>query len=1116
MVQASASSSRTGSQAGAPAALDRTVPVGQFPDWEVDVSCPTSVPRLCSLTVKKLVVCGDLGHELQSAVIAIRMQGSKHILRSHTIMLPPSGHEENDLTLTFSLRYPHILNGEGNKLEIILQRRKRSKVRTLLNCKMDAYKTLATGTINMAEVMQQPLEGGQVLSLCSSLKDANTKVAEIWIFSLTSQPIEHEDCAMQAGPIAKAADKCEEEKESVHSGQEDRKNTSCGQDLEKDDMDLGKPNKQWQSSVETTSMMKHQSFWPNDVGLLPSLSVSQEALNSEQDTGEHGPRMEEDLNLINITLEYSSDSGPETEVDDGTLSTPTSQLQKYIESLSQTSLHTESGSFQSVWSLKEPPSPASVPAKMWSSGGQQPSDSISQPVAHSTPTPSGSDLWSDDNISSTAETTLEPYIEYLSQSSLEMETDSIQSAQSHMEPLSPTNAPEMWAPGGQQPSDSISEPVAPSTPTPSGSDLWSDDNISSTAETKLEPYIEYLSQSSLETETDSIHSAQSHMEPLSPTNAPEMWAPGGQQPSDSISEPVAPSTPTPSGSDLWSDDNISSTAETKLEPYIEYLSQSSLETETDSIQSAQSHMEPLSPTNVPEVWAPGGQQLDDSFADSVSHSTPSPEEQPAQPEDSPEAETSMEDEFTKTMLASRLIRKPESLMSPSSQPQWKQPNHGGQSMSLMGEQQAGPQDELSKSQHNKTCPDPQCQLLVPRKIVEEQLRAILYPYDQLPDHVIVINTSDWQGQFLWDVLQQQNLPVVGTCSEADLQVAFSTIVSQMERYSQHHARPRIPMKIAVVGAQHYLSAVLRLYVEQLSPKMPELQAYMCFQVLPLGSHPVPWYLCSVDYHDNNFFPDRAWRDLFTKLEAQSTELNKQDVAFIVTRYLVGASSVHQLPIAQAKLTYKPKSPDEPSSQRFIPFLGLVKLETVEPSSATSGDSGDAAPSCSSVLSSTLPSTSPAAKEASHSLSSSPSVSGNSSRSQGVCTEPMELQVDYWMAAQATDKERDAEDRDLPTATNMLKGTFQSLQVSRLPSRGEARATPSLSMTVITKDKDTEEADVEAQSHCIEGISRLVCTAQHQQNVQRILIDGVEWKDVQSLQLDAQWSSHVQHFPVCLL
>ncbi|KAM7067044.1 phosphofurin acidic cluster sorting protein 2-like [Molossus nigricans] len=866
------------------------------------------------------------------------MQGSKHILSSQKIMLPPSGHGENDLTLTFSLLYPHILKGEGNKLEIILQRRKRSKMRTLLGCKIDAYKTLATGTINMAEVMQQPLEGGQVLSLCSSLKDANPKVAEIWIFSLTSQPIEHEDCAMQAGPKAKATNKYEGN-ESFHSRQEARKNTSHGQDLEKDAMDLGKPNKQWQSS---------------------------EMLNSEQDIGEHGPRMEEDLNLINITLEYSSDSGPETQDDDSTLSTPKSQLQKYIESLSQTSLRTESGSFQSAWSLKEPPSPASVPAKMWSSGGQQPSDSISEPVAHSTPTP-------------------------------------------------------------------------------------------------CDP-------------------------------------------------------------DLWSDDNISSTPETKLEPYIEYLSQSTLETETDSIQSAQSHMEPLSPTNAPEVWAPGGQQLDDSFADSVAHSTPSPEEQPAQPEDSPEAETSMEDEFTKTLLASRLNRKPESLMSPSTQLEGKQANHGGQSMSLMGDQQAGPQDKLSNSQNNKTCPDPQSQLQVPRESVHEQLKAILYPYDQLPDHVILVNTSDWQGQFLWDVLQQQNLPVVGTCSEADLQVAFSTIVSQMERYSQHHARPRIPVKIAVVGAQHYLSAVLRLCVEQLSPKMPELQAYLCFLVIPLGSHPVPWYLCSVDYHDNNFFPDRAWRDLFTKLEAQSTELDKQDIAFTVTRYLVGASSVHQLPIAQAKLTYKPKGPDEQSSQRFIPFLGLVKLETVEPSSATSGDSGDAAPSCSSVLSSTLPSTSPATKEASHSPSSSPSVSGNSSPSQGVCTEPMELQVYYWTAARPTDKERDAEDRDLPAATNMLKGTFQSLQVSRLPSRGEARATPSMVMTVITKERDdkvmvlpknTEEEDIESQSQCIEGISRLVCTAQHQQNVQRVRIDGVEWKDVQSLQLDAQWSSHVQHFPVRL-
>lgn len=53
--------------------------------------------------------------------------------------------------------------------------------------------------------MQRPPEGGQVLSLCSSIKEASAKVAEIWIFSLSSQPIDHEDSAMQAGPKAKSA-----------------------------------------------------------------------------------------------------------------------------------------------------------------------------------------------------------------------------------------------------------------------------------------------------------------------------------------------------------------------------------------------------------------------------------------------------------------------------------------------------------------------------------------------------------------------------------------------------------------------------------------------------------------------------------------------------------------------------------------------------------------------------------------------------------------------------------------------------------------------------------------------------------------------------------------------
>lgn len=66
---------------------------------------------------------------------------------------------------------------------------------------------------------------------------------------------------------------------------------------------------------------------------------------------------------------------------------------------------------------------------------------------------------------------------------------------------------------------------------------------------------------------------------------------------------------------------------------------------------------------------------------------------------------------------------------------------------------------------------------------------------------------------------------------------------------------------------------------------------------------------------------------------------------------------------------------------------------------------------------------------------------------------MGLQVDYWTAAQPTDRKRDAEKKDLPAAKNTLKCTFRSLQVSRLPGSGEASATPTMSMTVVTKEKN---------------------------------------------------------------
>ncbi|XP_063554314.1 phosphofurin acidic cluster sorting protein 2 isoform X15 [Gorilla gorilla gorilla] len=770
---------------GAPGALNTPVPMNLFATWEVDGSSPSCVPRLCSLTLKKLVVFKELEKELISVVIAVKMQGSKRILRSHEIVLPPSGQVETDLALTFSLQYPHFLKREGNKLQIMLQRRKRYKNRTILG-----YKTLAAGSISMAEmffmvsrmvnpghvrwltpvipalreakVMQHPSEGGQVLSLCSSIKEAPVKAAEIWIASLSSQPIDHEDSAMQAGPKAKSTDNySEEEYESFSSEQEASDDAVQGQDLDEDDFDVGKPKKQRRSIVRTTSMTRQQNFKQKVVALLRRFKVSDEVLDSEQDPAEHIPEAEEDLDLLYDTLdmEHPSDSGPDMEDDDSVLSTPKPKLRPYFEGLSHSSSQTEIGSIHSARSHKEPPSPADVPEKTRSLGGRQPSDSVSDTVA---------------------------------------------------------------------------------------------------------------------------------------------------------------------------------------------------------LQGV-----------------------------------PGPREHPGQPEDSPEAEASTLDVFTERLPPSGRITKTESLVIPSTRSEGKQAGRRGRSTSLKERQAARPQNERANSLDNERCPDARSQLQIPRKTVYDQLNHILISDDQLPENIILVNTSDWQGQFLSDVLQRHTLPVVCTCSPADVQAAFSTIVSRIQRYCNCNSQPPTPVKIAVAGAQHYLSAILRLFVEQLSHKTPDWLGYMRFLVIPLGSHPVARYLGSVDYRYNNFFQDLAWRDLFNKLEAQSAVQDTPDIVSRITQYIAGANCAHQLPIAEAMLTYKQKrkkhfhfdftlSPDEESSQKFIPFVGVVKVGIVEPSSATSGDSDDAAPSGSGTLSSTPPSTSPAAKEASPTPPSSPSVSGglSSPRSAG--------------------------------------------------------------------------------------------------------------------------------------
>ncbi|XP_062253030.1 phosphofurin acidic cluster sorting protein 2 isoform X1 [Platichthys flesus] len=865
-------------------ALNRPVPMNLFATWEIDGSSPNCVPRLCSLTLKKLVVMRELDKELISVVIAVKIQGSKRILRSHEIVLPPSGSVETDLALTFSLQYPHFLKREGNKLQILLQRRKRYKNRTILG-----YKTLAVGSIDMAEVMQHPTEGGQVLPLCSNQKETLGKVAEIWIFSLSSQPIDHEEAALQDGQKTKCSDNySEEEYESFSSEQEASDDAVQAQELEDDEYDVRKPKKQRRSIVRTPSITRQQNFKQRVVALLKRFRVSEEVLDSEQDPAEPPPEVEEeDLDLDSVEFENPSDSGPELDDDDSVLSTP---------------------------------------------------------------------------------------------------------------------------------------------------------------KPKLKPYFEGLSLSSSQTEIGSIHSIRSHREPPSPID-PDKNKCGAKFPDDNVSDNVSFEQP-----------------------------------------------EAVTPTT--------------------------------------ELEMDNMDTFLERLPPSGKMTKTESLIISSNRQEPKLCGRRGRSTSLKERQPSRPLNERANSLDNERSLDTRCHLQIPRKTVYDQLNHILVSDNHLPDSIILINTSDWQGQYLSDMLQNHHLPVVCTCTTADIQAALNTIVSRIQRFCNCNSQTPIPIKIAVAGAQHYLSAVLRLFVDHLTHKTPDWLGYMRFLIIPLGAHPVSKYLGTIDYRYNSLFQDAAWRDLFLKPEAPVLAQENPDVVSRVTQYMVGANGAHQLPIAEAMLTYKQKrkksfhfdfavSPDEDSCQKFIPFIGMVKVGIVEQSSAASGDSDDAAPLGSLLLSSTPPQISPALKEASPTPPSSPSVNTSFCvYSSGSHTELMGLQVDYWVAQ--TERKKDVEKRD-SSSKNTLKCNFRSLQVSRLPLGGaEPSPQPTMSMTVVTKEKNkkvmflpkkSKDKEVESKSQVIEGISRLICTAKHQQTMLRVLIDGVEWNDVKFFQLAAQWSSHVKHFPI---
>ncbi|XP_077029379.1 LOW QUALITY PROTEIN: phosphofurin acidic cluster sorting protein 1-like, partial [Agelaius phoeniceus] len=298
-----------------------------FATWEVDRSSPSCVPRLFSLTLRRLALLREVPKDRGSVVIAVKLQGSKRILRSNEIPLPPGGPPETELQLTFSLQYGHFLKRDTNRLQVMLQRRKRSKHRPFLG-----WKTLAVGLINLAEVLQLPSEAGppQALVLHRALTEP-LPVAEVGVVALSSQPVEPEGKSKGADRSPPLDQDSEEDEESFSSEPEGSDDALPGQDLFDEEEELPKGKKPRRKGPGGA---RHPNIKQKFVALLKRFRVSEEGGFGLEHVS---PAVAEDLDALYDSLEIfnPSDSGAD-------LTTPTASW-PFFEGLSQSSSQTEMG-----------------------------------------------------------------------------------------------------------------------------------------------------------------------------------------------------------------------------------------------------------------------------------------------------------------------------------------------------------------------------------------------------------------------------------------------------------------------------------------------------------------------------------------------------------------------------------------------------------------------------------------------------------------------------------------------------------------------------------------------------------------------------------------------------
>ncbi|XP_018426898.1 PREDICTED: phosphofurin acidic cluster sorting protein 1-like [Nanorana parkeri] len=548
--------------------------------------------------------------------------------------------------------------------------------------------------------------------------------------------------------------------------------------------------------------------------------------------------------------------------------------------------------------------------------------------------------------------------------------------------------------------------------------------------------------------------------------------------------------PSDSCPELEESESVLSTPKPKLRPFFEGVSQSSSQTEIGSLNSKGSQGRDInSPGDLSvEVKIPRREESMDTESQDVS------------------LDISQDVDTLSETLTFPVSDKSKSVKSPNLTPQSKR------SVSVKEKPPNKVLSERGQSTESERGTEMGQSIQVPRKVLLDQLNQNLSD-PSLPETIIIVQTSDWQGQFVLSLFQQQHKPCVCITCSSDVQCALTAILARIQRHCHMAPGPPKPLKVVCVGGHTFLSFLLGAYVTNLASRASDWLGYLRFLLVPLGSHPVCKYLSSLDSRYATLFFDAAWRDLFNKSEPPAIE--PFDIFGRIMQYVSGANNCHQLPIAEAMLTCKHKLQDDDSYQKFIPFVGVVKVGLVE-TSPPNTDAEDLVSLAVGLPSSSPPSSTGIPRDSSATPPSSPSLSAALQGNTGTTPDALGLQVDYWLTC---DRRKEREGGGKTT----LRSIFRSVVVSRLP--GPDTPSGSMSLSVVTTEpknkkvptiflsKKPKEKETDAKTQIIEGITRLICSARQQQIMLRVTVDGRPFGDVKFFQVASQWPTHVKYFPV---